>query len=256
MRSELHTEKFHIQYKDDIISSSLLWGKHCHDQFEMIIVLDGHISVTVEGRDFLLGQNEMIVVPPFCYHTISANKDGRYNRITIFFDSDSIPASLSKSFTDGNVCVRELDARMTSKLQSIFFEAEPYFYAPLAEGLTLELLYEPPRKELKKEGCDTDVNLQKMLSYIDEHISDKITLEDIATHASLSVSSVCHIFSAKMKISPRRYLIQKKMALATKLIRSGVPATLAAEQVGYEDYSGFYKTYKKQTGKPPSSELK
>jgi AraC-like DNA-binding protein len=106
-----------------------------------------------------------------------------------------------------------------------------------------------------RNSYTTDSTLQEILLYIDGHIGNKITLEDIAAHASLSVSSVCHIFTDKMKISPRRYIIQKKMALATKLIRSGVPATLAAAQVGYEDYSGFYKIYKKQTGNAPSNEI-
>ena len=255
MKSELLTDKFHIQYKDDLLESSLLWENHCHDQFEMIIVLDGYVGVTVEGRVFDLAQNEMMIVPPLCYHTISTNKSGRYRRITVLFDCTSIPNSLSKLFTENDVCIRELDPRTTAKLQRIFSQSDLCFYAPLAEGLTLELLYEPPREDSKKEGYASDASLEKMLSYIDEHIGDKITLGDIAAHASLSVSSVCHIFSDRMKISPRKYVLQKKMALATKLIRSGVPATLAAAQVGYEDYSGFYKIYKKQTGKPPSNEI-
>ena len=254
LKAELHTEKFYIQYKDDIIGNSLIWESHCHDQFEMIIVLDGRISVTLEGRAFSLGQNEMIVVPPLCYHAISANKNGRYKRITILFDIDSIPPSLASSLTENNAYARVLEERMTYKLQDIFSKPDPYFYAPLAEGLTLELLYEP-RKASKKDGFAADSNLQKMIIYIDEHINEKITLEDIAAHASLSVSSVCHIFTDKMKISPRKYILQKKIALATRLIRSGVPATTAAVQVGYEDYSGFYKTYKKQTGNPPSNEI-
>ncbi len=253
MRSELQTDKFYIQYKDDIIGNSLIWETHCHDQFEMIIVLDGRINVTLEGRDFKLEQNEMIVVPPLCYHAISANKSERYKRITILFDSNAIPLSLLSSFGE-NACIRVIERRVTEKLQAIFSEDDTRFYAPLAEGLTLEILYEP-RKESKKDGSAADLTLQKMLTYIDTHIGDKITLEDIAAHASLSISSVCHIFTDKMKISPRKYIIQKKMALATKLIRSGVPTTLAAAQVGYEDYSGFYKTYKKQTGNPPSNEI-
>ena len=253
MKAELYTEKFYIQYKDDIVGNSLLWEKHCHDQFEMIIVLDGCVNVTLEGRDFILKQNEMIVVPPLCYHAISANKNERYKRITILFDNDTIPNSLLSSFKD-NTCIRVAESRVTEKLQTIFSEPDVCFYAPLAEGLTLELLYQP-QKELKKDSYTTDSTLQEILLYIDGHIGNKITLEDIAAHASLSVSSVCHIFTDKMKISPRRYIIQKKMALATKLIRSGVPATLAAAQVGYEDYSGFYKIYKKQTGNAPSNEI-
>ena len=254
MKRELNTEKFYMQYKDDVIGSSLLWENHCHDRFEMIVVLEGEICVTLEGRDFGLSANRMMVVAPFCYHAISAKRKGNYRRLTVLFDRDSIPESLASVFADNEPCVREVSEHISDKLQAIFSNQITSFYAPLAEGLTLELLYEPPIKSSRRDLLGTDENLRKMLDYIDEHIGERISLDDIAAHVSLSVSSVCHIFTGKMKISPTKYILQKKMALATKLIRSGVPATLAAAQVGYSDYSGFYKIYKKHTSRAPSRE--
>jgi AraC-like DNA-binding protein/quercetin dioxygenase-like cupin family protein len=253
LKNELHTEKFHMQYKNDVIENSLLWENHCHDQLEMIVVFEGEINVTLEGRDFGLSSGEMIVVPPLCYHTISAKKRGSYRRLTVLFDPFVVPKTLSDIFIEGEPCVREVGEHISGKLQNIFSKDISEFYAPLADGLTTELLYEPP---IKKPCTDpyTDENLSKMLTYIDGHIAKKLTLEDIASHASLSVSSVCHIFADKMKISPGKYILKKKMALASSLMRSGVPASVVAAQVGYSDYSGFYKIYKKHTGSAPSGE--
>ena len=41
------------------------------------------------------------------------------------------------------------------------------------------------------------------------------------------------------------HILQKKLALASKLIDEGVPRTVAAMQVGYENYSNFYRLYRK-----------
>ena len=45
---------------------------------------------------------------------------------------------------------------------------------------------------------------------------------------------------------------KKKLALANKLIDEGVPRTVAAMQIGYENYSNFYRIYQKHFGTPPS----
>ena len=44
------------------------------------------------------------------------------------------------------------------------------------------------------------------------------------------------------------FILQKKLALANKLIDEGVPRTVAAMQIGYENYSNFYRLYLKHYG--------
>mgnify|MGYP003307143845 CR=1 FL=1 len=58
-----------------------------------------------------------------------------------------------------------------------------------------------------------------------------------------------------MKISPKQYILQKKLALASKLIDEGVPRTVAAMQVGYENYSNFYRMYQKHLHGVPSDRI-
>ena len=52
-----------------------------------------------------------------------------------------------------------------------------------------------------------------------------------------------------MNISPKQYILQKKLALANKLMDEGVPRTVVAMQVGYENYSNFYRLYRKNAEK-------
>jgi methylphosphotriester-DNA--protein-cysteine methyltransferase len=69
---------------------------------------------------------------------------------------------------------------------------------------------------------------------------------------SVAASSVCHLFCEQMKISPKQYILQKKLALAGKLIHDGVPPTIAAIRIGYDNYSDFYRMYVKHFKKMPS----
>ena len=49
------------------------------------------------------------------------------------------------------------------------------------------------------------------------------------------------------------YVNQKRILYAKKLIESGVTASVAAERVGFGDYSAFYRAYVKIIGKSPTA---
>ena len=130
------------------------------------------------------------------------------------------------------------------------------FYAPLINSLMVQIFYDAVRASKSHVISEKDEFLQAVILYIDQHLHEKISLEELARHTSKSKSSFCHLFEEKMKISPKQYILQKKLALASKLISEDVPPTLAAMQVGYEHYSNFYRIYCKQFGTSPTKRKK
>ena len=64
--------------------------------------------------------------------------------------------------------------------------------------------------------------------------------------------TVSHLFCREMKISPKQYVLQKKLSYAARLISEGVAATEAARRVGYDNYANFYKLHKKLFGTAPT----
>ena len=257
VKAELNTDKFFLQYKEEQIENTLLWENHCHAEFELIAVLEGGISVTLEGRNYRLSRGEAIAIPPLCYHAIKANKTGAYKRLTVLFDTASLPDVLSPRFSNKSVLVSNLSSYITGDLQKICLDDEnKSFYAPLAESFMTEILYTLAGATESRQSNDRDELLGKIISYVDENLCQPILLDDIATHTSRSKSSVCHLFEEKMKISPKQYILQKKLAYATQLINSGTPPTVAAIRIGYDNYSNFYKVYKKHYGVSPTSRSK
>ena len=218
----------------------------------MIAVEEGDISVLLEGETHRLKEDQIIMIPPLFYHSITANEKGNYRRITALFDMDAIPKVLHKEFVAG-ARKTTIEASKIKRIKKICQSERQGFYAPLLQSLMIELFYDvlhsaPPLVEI-----EADEFLQTALRYIDEHLHEKILLDDLAKATVRSKSSLCHLFEEKMKISPKQYILQKKLALASKLIDQGVPRTVAAMQVGYENYSNFYRVYTKCFGAPQKS---
>ena len=246
---------FQWQYYETNIESRVLWESHCHAQFEMLCVLEGDISILLEGRRYRLTERQTVVIPPLCYHTISANKRGSYRRITILFDPDAIPHELRPHFLKKDERLTIFPSPRAEELGEICREENQELYAPLTQSIVIQLLYDDLRAE-RGNATEIDESLQIILRYIDGHLGKKLTLSDLAACAACSESTVSHLFAEKMKISPKQYILQKKMALAEQLIRTGSPATLAAMQVGYDNYSNFFRMYRKHVGTPPTKKDK
>ena len=242
MAYRFQTEEFQIDYTESEIHASVLWESHCHARYEMIAVMDGDITVMLEGQKYRLQKNQMIVIPPLFYHAITANEEGVYRRITALFGVDAIPSVLQAHFeVQGRDAL--INASLTEKIKDVLQKADAAFYAPLLKSLMVEIFYEVFRSSSNPSAPEVDTFLQKALQYIDEHLHEKILLCDLAKATSRSSSSFCHLFEQKMNISPKQYILQKKLALAVKLINDGTPRTVAAMQIGYENYSNFYRIY-------------
>lgn len=249
MTFEFNTKDFEIEYTESESAHSVLWERHCHSQYEMIAVAEGDITVTLEGQNYRLKENQILIVPPLFYHSVKANGEGSYRRITALFGADIIPSVLREEFAKQERNTTLHDSSI-ERIKEICKKDDAYFFAPLLQSLMTEIFYDAFLTPQDHAKIETDEFLQKAFEYVDLHLNEKILLDDLAKYTARSKSSFCHLFEEKMNISPKQYILQKKLALARKLISEGVPHTVAAMQVGYENYSNFYRLYRKNTEKP------
>lgn len=250
MEYSFKTKDYEVEYIESEIGHPVLWESHCHAQYEMIAVADGDITVVLEGQNYRLKNNQAIIIPPLFYHSVTANGEGSYHRITALFGADAIPEILRGEFAKQGRYTA-IDPAQMEKIKEICRKQDPSFYAPLLQSIMIGLFYDALLAPQANAKTETDEFLQKAFEYIELHLKEKILLEELAQYTSRSKSSLCHLFASKMKISPKQYILQKKLALASKLIDEGVPHTVAAMQVGYDNYSNFYRLYHKNFGKSP-----
>lgn len=248
MSDKLDTGKFSLAYTESDIEDPLLWERHFHAQYEMIGVLEGDIVIMLEGKKYRLQAQQTAIISPLCYHTVTANVNSRYRRVTALFDAAAIAEPLRGHF-EGGIAI--FAAFQTESLKNLCQKGDAY-YGPLADALMTQCLYACAEAGQTDSSMETDVFLQQAIDYIDRHLYEKIRLGDLADFTSRSESSFSHLFTKKMNISPKQYILQKKLALAHRLIREGMPPTTVAAKLGYENYSNFYRLYVKQYGTAPT----
>ena len=88
--------------------------------------------------------------------------------------------------------------------------------------------------------------------YIDRHISEKITLEELAERMSYSSSYISRIFKRYTGETLVQYITQKRVLHAKQLMARGLPLGQVADMAGFPTYSHFYKCFSRLEGVSPA----
>ncbi len=95
--------------------------------------------------------------------------------------------------------------------------------------------------------------LTKMMTYIEEHLTDRITLQDVADAAGLSRNYACRVFKAELGISMNEFIMQERIEEAKRLLADNDrQINDIAESLQFCSQSYFTKCFHKLTGKTPN----
>ena len=251
----LENGRLRASYREGTLDGERIFENHCHARYETIAVFEGRMTIVVDGERYTLGAGEMIVIPPLEYHSVFAVGDIAYKRATFLFGEAVIPPEIREDFNkkikSHPVLKDGIKHGLSSSLEQIFFEDGRERYLPLAECLLVEAMYIHTYKAGERGGAKINPTVKAIVDYVDAHITEKILLDSIAAALFLSKSTVCHLFATEMKISPKQYILQKKLAYAAALIDGGTSAQEASRAIGYENYANFYLAFKKAFGESP-----
>lgn len=110
-----------------------------------------------------------------------------------------------------------------------------------------------PKVQATRIEINNQIRLQKMLTYIYEHYSDSVTLEDISKAANISRSEAGRCFRKYMGCSPIDALIQYRLQTAHQLLGE---KTLLLQEIsfacGFNSVNYFSRQFRKRYGYSPS----
>ena len=116
------------------------------------------------------------------------------------------------------------------------------------------LVDEPLRKQSVRDLPVSSFPLSRVLDYIHDHLSERISLEALAQVAGISRFYFARQFQQAMGISPHQYVIQRRTERAKELIsRGNLNLAQIAAALGFSDQSHFGKYFKRHVGVTPST---
>lgn len=109
-----------------------------------------------------------------------------------------------------------------------------------------------PRSEDTRIQLESQVRIQKMLSFIREHYAEDVALDEIARAANVSRSEAGRCFHTFMGCSPVEALIQHRLQIARRLMRD---TTLTLQEIscscGFHSVHYFIRRFRQTYGYTP-----
>ena len=93
----------------------------------------------------------------------------------------------------------------------------------------------------------THVNplIDKVLSYINEHYKEDLSLEQLAGHFYLNKFTLAKLFKEQTDRTVHNHIILKRISIAKQKITEGMLPSVVYQDVGFRDYSTFYRAFLK-----------
>lgn len=93
---------------------------------------------------------------------------------------------------------------------------------------------------------------RQAVQYIQAHLSEPLSLKDIAAHIDYSPSHLIRLFQKEFHRSPHEYLVAMRIDHAKYLLKTtALPIKTIAAEVGYQTESGFTNAFTEKIGISP-----
>ena len=165
-------------------------------------------------------------------------------------------------------CHDEFDYAQTAvRLNCMEYVLKPIRYPKLTEILmrAREKVEQRRRKEqiqqygeqyienMARESRSESANaLENAVKYIDSHLTEELTVRDLGAICYVSADHLTRLFKKKYGMSVSEYIQDKRIRLAGELLRrEDMTISMAANSVGFGNYSYFTEQFKKHYGMTP-----
>ncbi|MBQ8880971.1 MAG: helix-turn-helix transcriptional regulator [Oscillospiraceae bacterium] len=230
-------------------------GREFHTHHEIIWFMDGQARFISDQFHTPLTPNTLILIPRERYHQllITGPQEAYHRCVFHFLHIPGLEGLIAKSLTDVQLL------QVNPRLRDLFRQAVTVAADPGEDGaavmqsiLTL-ILYEIVQTHMTPAQEAGDSITNRCIDYVNQHITAPLSLSTLAEVLNVSASYLSHAFKKEMNISLHQYILKKRLVMAHRKIMDGTPAVQAAAECGFQDYSGFYKQFRKMYGQPPGS---
>ncbi len=237
------------------------YSMHIHNNYEVIFFLEGNATHVIEDRKYKLKKGDLILIRPFKYHFIQIDAPARYNRYDILFDPKRnmiesvklIPKDLEVINVSGNKIIEDIFQKCDIYRQNSDWDTFEKILSHLLSELFYNLSLFP--QQFSETTATLSPLISKALKYTNDNLCSIAGIDEIAEHLFVSESYLFRLFQKELHQTPKKYIMEKRLLLAQKMIRDGQKPTAVFEQCGFCDYTTFYRNYITFFGHSPSEKI-
>lgn len=249
---------------------------HYHDFDKILIFIRGRVTYFIEGQAYELEPHDIVLVSHDDIHRPDIDASVPYERIIVYLSPRFLTSYRTGAYdlTDCFKKAKELRSnvlRIQSMEKSGLFQTltdleyacshDGYAKELFCQVLFLEFMIKLNRAALTNRveyltPGRGDSRVAAVMEYITSHLTEDLTVDQIADSVFLSRYHLMHLFKEATGYTLGNYIMEKRLLMARDCLRGGAPVTSVCFDCGFKNYSTFSRAYKKYFHSTPSGAAK
>ena len=222
-----------------------------HIHSELVYVVEGHVTITVDGVRHTLQAGEIAVLFPYLPHSYDSAPESTV--ILMMFDPTITPFENmlmkykpSCFYLKDNGVLPLMERAVVMYLRGNYKTASAYLNATLGELLERLKLEE-------RDSADRNV-LVRLIAYCEEHYTQPLTVASVAKALYISPGYVSKVFSQKLQYGFREYINALRIQQAKFLLRETDKQIIQImAECGFRNQSSFNRVFRENGGISPKA---
>lgn len=245
---------------------------HSHDHIEMAYVISGNGKYLIEDRLYDVAEGDLLIFNPGVRHQSLPSEEGDTPTTEFFIGFSNIQLQdLEKNYIPlpgpGNILhtagelrqkifkiCSSMEAENALGYQGRYFVLKAYLMQMLVYVIRAQSQPMEVPAGYAFESINKKYVVEQIVSYFEDHYSEKISLDRIAENMYLSTFYISKIFKTETGDTPIHRLIKIRLEKAREILEKDADLSIkeVADRVGYKDVYHFSKQFKKHYGISPS----
>lgn len=244
---------------------------HLHDGYEIFQALSPNIRYFVEGNAYDMSMGDVVITSTKEIHRPITINDGVYSRRFIHFNPEIIQLFKDLPYSPLNFFDRRkpglgnyipIPSDDLERINALFLEIENSLQDATPRRLyqsrlcllqllqALELLHQSSATVAYSPEFN-DPRIKEVRTYLDEHFTNKFDLQTISNYHHIDKYHLSHLFKSSTGFSLLEYVQSKRIQKAKSLMIENLSISEISRLCGFDDYTNFYKTFKKLVQESP-----
>jgi len=269
--SPYHYSEFSEPFSCDFTTSKMAGNVdfHMHNSHEIYLLVDGHIQYFVENACYDMSPGSLILFSNREIHKAINTSNVPFTRLVIHVNSSYIRPYCTPSTNlldcfhrdpgkNNLVLLSKEDHKLLISMAQSLKRAikKRCSYGSDLTALTtliqiLILINQAWQNTGSVKTAPRPHRAQVIMNYIDDHLTEPLSLDSISLALSLDKYYLSHLFKSETESSIFQYIVVKRVALAKELLLKGHTVSEACHLSGFSDYSNFIRTFRQTTGCTP-----
>lgn len=246
---------------------------HTNEGHELYLLLQGDVSFSIDGQLYQVEPYDLLIISNKEIHRTIVNPNIPHERIYIYFDPDAVAKFNTPAYNLLHIFEnRKLGYGNRIGWKLVQEQGIPSYFEQILEWSKSDLpernammlsiliqlivkvssvfLYNEADEKLKEDAIYNG-KIYLILNYIASNLHKKITLKELEDTFYINKYYLCHLFKDVTGFTIQEYITYKKVSTAKEFLKKGYAINDVCLNLGFEDYSNFYRVFKKIAGISP-----